>query len=170
MFVIGTHYNIAGTSRHRDHRIWSIKSQAPNHEQRPLGPVDGLRLSSIEDASTTQVPVTIVSMADNLCGPSAPTKGLVGHLDRDRTLQQDRVAGSPASAAGVSCASGLLFFFFVRGMKLTCTVLSINYPRDCQYRCWRCVFRQVHWCLASAQSPAHCHCSSRCQAPTKSQS
>lgn len=39
-------------------------------------------------------------MADNLCGPSAPTKGLVGHLDRDRTLQQDRVAGSPASAAG----------------------------------------------------------------------
>ncbi|KAI3395229.1 hypothetical protein diail_1655 [Diaporthe ilicicola] len=39
-------------------------------------------------------------MSDNLCGPSAPTKGLVGHLDRDRTLQQDRVAGSPASAAG----------------------------------------------------------------------
>ncbi|KAK2597638.1 hypothetical protein N8I77_012415 [Diaporthe amygdali] len=39
-------------------------------------------------------------MSDNLCGPSAPTKGLVGHLDRDRSLQQDRVAGSPASAAG----------------------------------------------------------------------
>lgn len=41
-------------------------------------------------------------MSDNLCGPSAPTKGLVGHLDRDRSLQQDRVTGSPASAAGVS--------------------------------------------------------------------
>ncbi|POS80063.1 peroxin 20 [Diaporthe helianthi] len=39
-------------------------------------------------------------MSDNLCGPSVPTKGLLGHLDRDRTLQQDRVAGSPASAAG----------------------------------------------------------------------
>ncbi|KAL1871692.1 hypothetical protein Daus18300_004692 [Diaporthe australafricana] len=40
-------------------------------------------------------------MSDNLCGPSAPTKGLVGHLDRDRTLQQDRInAGSPASATG----------------------------------------------------------------------
>ncbi|KAG8157604.1 hypothetical protein KVR01_012646 [Diaporthe batatas] len=39
-------------------------------------------------------------MSDNLCGPSVPTKGLLGHLDRDRSLQQDRVAGSPASAAG----------------------------------------------------------------------
>ncbi|ROV87471.1 hypothetical protein VSDG_09787 [Cytospora chrysosperma] len=39
-------------------------------------------------------------MADNLCGPSAPTKGLVGHLNGDRTLQQDRVVNAPAVASG----------------------------------------------------------------------
>ncbi|ROV91063.1 hypothetical protein VMCG_09569 [Cytospora schulzeri] len=39
-------------------------------------------------------------MADNLCGPSAPTKGLVGHLNGDRTLQQDRVVNAPAVAGG----------------------------------------------------------------------
>ena len=35
-------------------------------------------------------------MADNLCGPSAPTKGLVRHLNSDRNLQQDRVVNTPA--------------------------------------------------------------------------
>ncbi|KUI53565.1 hypothetical protein VP1G_00840 [Cytospora mali] len=39
-------------------------------------------------------------MADNLCGPSAPTKGLVGHLNGDRTLQQDRVVNAPGVASG----------------------------------------------------------------------
>lgn len=125
MWVIGTHYNIVGTSRHRDHQIASIKSQKPDHDQRPPRLVDGLRLSSIEDTSTTQISVTIVRMADNLCGPSAPTKGLVGHLDRDRTLQQDRVAGSPASAAGVSCTSGL----FLLGNEADLYSLSAQLPK-----------------------------------------
>jgi hypothetical protein len=39
-------------------------------------------------------------MADNLCGPSAPTKGLVGHLNGERALQQDRVVNAPAVASG----------------------------------------------------------------------
>lgn len=123
--VVDTHYNIVGASRHRDHQIASIKSQAPNHDQRPPALIDGLRLLSTEDTSTTQVPVTIVRMADNLCGPSAPTKGLVGHLDRDRTLQQDRAAGSPASAAGVSCTSRL----FLLGNEADLYSLSDQLPK-----------------------------------------
>ncbi|KAK7747315.1 hypothetical protein SLS53_001568 [Cytospora paraplurivora] len=41
-------------------------------------------------------------MADNLCGPSAPTKGLVNHLNGDRNLQQDRVVNSPVVAGSSS--------------------------------------------------------------------
>ncbi|ROV96599.1 hypothetical protein VPNG_08997 [Cytospora leucostoma] len=41
-------------------------------------------------------------MADNLCGPSAPTKGLVNHLNRDRNLQQDRVVNAPVAAGSSS--------------------------------------------------------------------
>ncbi|KAL1880574.1 hypothetical protein VTK73DRAFT_5379 [Phialemonium thermophilum] len=32
-------------------------------------------------------------MADNMCGPSNAAKGLLSHIDRDRSLQQDRLAG-----------------------------------------------------------------------------
>jgi hypothetical protein len=122
-----------------------------------------------EYSSTThhhQVSVTAVSMSDNLCGPSAPTKGLLGHLDRDRTLQQDRVAGSPASAAGVSCTSRPLLW----RANLTCIVFPINYPRLIQHSCWGCLFRQIHRCLASAQSSGQCRRSGPCQTVRQPQS
>lgn len=41
-------------------------------------------------------------MADNLCGPSTPTKGLVNHLNGDRNLQQDRVVNTPVVAGSSS--------------------------------------------------------------------
>lgn len=57
-------------------------------------------------------------MADNLCGPSTPTKGLVGHFDRNRSNQQDRLVNlSPASGSSVRssrhfefCEPTLTFF------------------------------------------------------------
>lgn len=53
------------------------------------------------------------TMADNLCGPSAPTKGLLGHLDRNRAVQQDRiVASSPAPAGTVSPPHLTICYFF----------------------------------------------------------
>lgn len=46
---------------------------------------------------------TVFTMADNLCGPSNPTKGLVAHVDRDNSIQQDRlVTASPAGPSNVS--------------------------------------------------------------------
>lgn len=44
-------------------------------------------------------------MADNLCGASTPAKGLVNHLNGDRTMQQDRIVNSsPAASGSVSLA------------------------------------------------------------------
>ncbi|KAL7622355.1 hypothetical protein AAE478_007859 [Parahypoxylon ruwenzoriense] len=41
-------------------------------------------------------------MAENMCGPSNAAKGLAQHLDRDRSLQQDRVASAgPSGVEGV---------------------------------------------------------------------
>lgn len=46
--------------------------------------------------TTTSIKLNI--MSDNLCGPSTPTKGLVTHLNGDRSLQQDRILNAPTAA------------------------------------------------------------------------
>lgn len=52
---------------------------------------------------------TAFTMADNKAGSSNPTRGLVAHLDQNRSLQQDRVVGSSSNApAGSVSSSGLL--------------------------------------------------------------
>jgi hypothetical protein len=44
-------------------------------------------------------------MADNLCGPSNAAKNLVNHVNRDRSLQQDRmVSGTHGNNLSVSIA------------------------------------------------------------------
>lgn len=41
-------------------------------------------------------------MADSLCGPSNGAKNLLGHADRDRSLQQDRLVGGANGGSAVS--------------------------------------------------------------------
>ncbi|KAK3945533.1 hypothetical protein QBC46DRAFT_93901 [Diplogelasinospora grovesii] len=44
-------------------------------------------------------------MADNMCGPSNGAKNLVSHVDRDRTLHQDRYVNSAQPGGGASFRS-----------------------------------------------------------------
>ncbi|KAL1842254.1 hypothetical protein VTJ49DRAFT_5732 [Mycothermus thermophilus] len=39
-------------------------------------------------------------MADSMCGPSNAGKNLLNHVDRDRSLHQDRLAGAPQAGLG----------------------------------------------------------------------
>lgn len=41
-------------------------------------------------------------MADSLCGPSNGAKNLLSHVDRDRSLQQDRMVGGANGGPAVS--------------------------------------------------------------------
>ena len=44
-------------------------------------------------------------MADSLCGPSNGAKNLVSHINRDRSLQQDRIVGGASHGAQSVSAS-----------------------------------------------------------------
>lgn len=45
-------------------------------------------------------PIFIVKMSENLCGPAAPTKGLVSHFEGNRPSQQGGIPKSNSDPAG----------------------------------------------------------------------